>query len=46
MKHKQTVTSSARKQRKAALGSNSLQRRRLMSAHLSKELRETHNVGF
>lgn len=44
MKHKQTVSSSARKQRKAALGSHSLQRRKLMSAHLSKELRDQHNV--
>lgn len=44
MKHKQTVTTSARKQRKAALGSHSLQRRKLMSAHLSKELRDQHNV--
>jgi large subunit ribosomal protein L26e len=38
------VTSSRRKQRKAALSAHSTLKRKLMSAPLSKELRGKHNV--
>ena len=44
MKFKATVTVSRRKQRKAALTAHSSARRKLMSAHLSKELAEKYEV--
>jgi hypothetical protein len=44
MKFKPTVSSSRRKGRKAHFASDSESRRILMSTHLSKDLREKHNV--
>ncbi|RYG50375.1 50S ribosomal protein L24 [archaeon] len=44
MKFKPTVTSSRRKQHKARMSADSSTRRKLMSAHLSKDLREKYNV--
>merc|ERR1712000_683041 len=44
MKYNKAVTSSRRKQRKAHFSAPSGERRRLMSAGLSKELREKHKV--
>jgi large subunit ribosomal protein L26e len=44
MKYSPTVSSSRRKARKAHFASDSESRRVLMSTHLSKDLREKHNV--
>merc|ERR1712000_737875 len=44
MKYNKALTSSRRKQRKAHFSAPSGERRRLMSAGLSKELREKHKV--
>ena len=44
MKFKSTVSSSRRKSRKAHFSASSVQRAKIMSAPLSKELREKYNV--
>ena len=44
MKTHQTVSSSRRKARKACLGAPSHLKRKLMSAHLSKELKQKYHV--
>jgi hypothetical protein len=45
MKYSATVSSSRRKARKAHFSSGSEQRRVIMSAHLSKELKEKYSVS-
>merc|ERR1719456_405511 len=44
MKYNQNVTSSRRKSRKAHFQASSMERRKIMSAPLSKELRQKYNV--
>jgi large subunit ribosomal protein L26e len=44
MKYDPSVSSSSRKQRKAYFTADSTTKRKLMSSHLSKELREKYNV--